>query len=195
VAGLLHQIRHTAGIYAFFGELVKSLATMTNASLRWWETGAICEHVFTYRENTSHFKPDALAAVQLGVRQVRFWLEWDRGTMGVQELEHKCATYAAYLSSREWARGGVQPPALVYVAPEIAQERRFVRAACALLAHIPGFHLSTTTESLVARYGVQAPIWQAVPLQTLKGKTQGPADPENGSPAEHVPRVALFGEA
>lgn len=173
VAGLLHQIRHTAGIYAF----CTHLATLPSTRLLWWETGTMCEHVFTYREQTYHFKPDALACVQVGERTVRFWLEWDRGTMGVRDLEHKCATYAAYLTSREWARAGVSPPTLVYVAPEIAQERRFVKTASALLAHLPVLRLYTTTASLLATRGVLAPIWQQIVWQA------------SGEP---LPRVTLF---
>src|SRR5581483_506482 len=142
-------IRHTAGVYGFFMNLITSLAASAGGRLGWWETGAMCEHTFIYREHTYHFKPDAFAAVQLGARQLRFWLEWDRGTMGVRDLERKCATYAAYLSSREWAIGDAVPPVLVYVAPEINQERRFIKVACALLAHISALHLYTTTASLV----------------------------------------------
>ncbi|MGH2506076.1 MAG: replication-relaxation family protein [Ktedonobacteraceae bacterium] len=185
VAGLLHQIRHTAGIYAFFTELLKSLATNPETYLRWWETGGPCEHVFLYREQTFHFKPDALACVQLGARTMRFWLEWDRGTMGVRDLEQKCATYAAYLSSREWARMGSSPPAMVYIAPEIAQERRFVKTASALLAHLPELHLYTTTASLIALRGVLAPIWQ----QAL-----GHVPAASFTAPEHAQRVALFAE-
>lgn len=192
VAGLLHQIRHTAGIYAFFSDLVRCLADFPETRLRWWETGAMCEHVFTYREQTYHFKPDALAAVQLGIHQMRFWLEWDRGTMGVRDLEHKCATYAAYLSSREWARGGVHPPVLLYVAPEIAQERRFQKTACALLAHISGFRLYTTTDSLLARYGVLAPVFQPVALQVTNPDLSRHASSEF---TRYVARVALFVQA
>jgi hypothetical protein len=35
--------------------------------------------------------------VQLGERSLRFWLEWDRGTMKLQDLQLKFATYAMYL--------------------------------------------------------------------------------------------------
>ncbi len=163
LVGLLYQIRHTAGVYSFFANVATSLAA--DSRLCWWETGAMCEQVFTYGEQVYHFKPDAFACVQMGTRQVRFWLEWDRGTMGVRDLERKCATYAAYLTSREWARGGAVPPMLVYVAPEIDQERRFARTACALLAHLPALHLYTTTASLVTRLGVTAPVFQHVACQ------------------------------
>ncbi|MEO7019374.1 MAG: replication-relaxation family protein [Ktedonobacteraceae bacterium] len=194
VAGLVHQMRHTVGIYRFFTTLMSDLTASPVAWLRWWETGAMCEHVFVYREQTYHFKPDALASVQLGAREVRMWLEWDRGTMGVRDLERKCATYAAYLSSREWARTGAYPPALVYVAPEIAQERRFVKTAGALLAHIPGLRLYTTTASLLDIHGVLTPIWQPVTLQTTHSRFLPAGSLERDTLPEHVSRVALFAE-
>lgn len=176
LAGLLHQMRHTAGVYTFFASLVRQ-----GARLCWWETGGMCEHFFHYRERLYHFQPDAFAAVQTGGRQMRFWLEWDRGTMGVRDLERKCATYAAYLSSREWARGGISPPVLLYVAPEIAQERRFQRCVRALLTHLPGLRLYTTTTSFIATRGVLEAIWQPVALHDPPLRPESPA------------RVAVFG--
>lgn len=177
LAGLLRHVRHTAGIYGFFAQVYDALADVPGAQVCWWETGAVCEKIFVYQERTYHCRPDALAAVQFGGHQVRFWLEWDRGTMGVRDLERKCATYAAYLSSREWTRGGVPPPALVVVVPEIAQERRFVRVASALLAHLADLRLYTTTASLLATRGILAPIWQhfafSAPSSSLVAHTTG----------------------
>lgn len=180
LAGLLHQARHTAGVYSFFAELSTEFATQPDAHVCWWESGAACERVFVYREGTFHFKPDAAALVQVGERQMRFWLEWDRGTMGVRDLESKWATYAAYLSSREWGVGAMVPPSLLCVVPEIAQERRLISTACALLTHLPTFRLYTTTASLITRQGILTPIWQLVALQNQR------------SLPELSQRVALF---
>jgi hypothetical protein len=178
VTGLLHQVRHTAGVYGFFTELYTAFASLPSARVDWWESGVACERVFVSQEKTYHFKPDALASVRLGERGWRFWLEWDRGTMMVRDLETKWATYAAYLTSREWATSTTAPPRLVCVVPEIAQERRVQKVACALLAHLPNLHLLTTTASLLMRQGILAPIWQPV---DLSGKLPEPS-----------PRVALF---
>lgn len=166
VAGLRHQIRHTAGLYGFVADLAQALRSLPDARLRWWETGARCEQVFSSQQTTYHFKPDALLCARVRGNDVRFWLEWDRGTMGVRDLERKCATYAAYLASREWARGGASPPGLVCVVPELAQEHRFLRTATALLAHT-GLRLAITTAGLLTQ-GILAPIWQqfAFPVQT-----------------------------
>jgi hypothetical protein len=181
VTGLLHQIQHTAGVYGFVTTLAQALEGLPDAGLRFWETGAACERVFVYREKTLHFKPDALVCVHLGARELRFWLEWDRGTMGARDLDSKCATYATYLTSREWAREATTPPALVWVMPDIAQERRVIREAQGLLAHLPGLHLWTTTAGLLMTQGILAPIWQQIEWHTER------------SPPEPSERMTLLG--
>jgi len=35
---------------------------------------------------------------------MRFWLEWDCGTMNVRDLAVKFTSYASYIATREWAR-------------------------------------------------------------------------------------------
>lgn len=165
VPGLLHQIQHTASVYAFFSSLSQALATLSNTRLRWWETGVLSERHFTYREKVYRFRPDALASVQLGERSVRFWLEWDRGTMTPGNLQTKFATYAMYLASREWASSSPYVPALLCVAPDIAQERRLAQVATQLLTQVPSaFRFYTTTASLLATRGVLEPVWQQVVL-------------------------------
>jgi DNA-binding MarR family transcriptional regulator len=180
VLGLLHQIQHTAGVYGFFTTLAQALTARPDAGIRFWETGGACERVFVYREKTLHFKPDALACVHLGARDLRFWLEWDRGTMGARDLERKGATYATYLTSREWAREATTPPALVWVVSDIAQERRVIRVARALLAHVPALHLWTTTAGLLLTQSILAPIWQQIEWHAER------------SPPEASERRALF---
>jgi hypothetical protein len=180
VKGLLHQIQHTAGVYGFLAALATELERVPGARLRWWETGARCERVFAWKEQTYHFKPDAFAGVQIsGKPLLRFWLEYDRGTMFVRDLESKCATYAAFLSSREWALGSATPPLLLVVVPDVAQERRVSRTAQALLTHIASLRLYTTTLGMMVTAGLLAPIWQ----QCLPQR----------APPEQARRVALFG--
>ena len=43
--------------------------------------------------------------------------------MNVRDLAIKFTSYGHYLASREWARECSQIPVLVYVAPEISQNR------------------------------------------------------------------------
>ena len=52
---------------------------------------------------------------------MRFWLEWDRGTMNPRDLVVKFTTYAQYIASRKWAREHKMPPVLMCVAPNIAR--------------------------------------------------------------------------
>lgn len=163
--GLLKQIRHTAGVYGFFAQLTQAYATLPNAQVRWWETGVLSERHFVYREKTYRFRPDALAEVALGQRRFRFWLEWDRGTMTPQDLRVKFATYAMYLTSREWAASSPILPALVCVTPEIGQERRMGEAATHCLTQAQAsLRMYTTTASRLALQGILAPIWQFVSL-------------------------------
>ena len=79
--------------------------------------------------------------------------------MNVRDLAIKFTSYGHYLASREWARECSRSPALVCVAPDIAQERRMLRVAQARLTPIRGFELWTTTEALMNERGPFAPIW------------------------------------
>lgn len=170
VPGLLHQIHHTAGVYSFFA----LLGEQAQLYLRWWETGPLSERHFRYAEKTYRFRPDALAVVQFGSHQLRFWLEWDRGTMTLKDLRLKFTTYAMYLVSREWARSSPYLPALLCVTPEIGQERRVAEAARQCLVHVPAaFRLYTTTAHLLATSGIMAPIWQHVVLANQQTLSSG----------------------
>lgn len=181
--GLLHQIRHTAGVYGFFAELCAQLSTHPDVHVRWFETGPSSEWHFRYADKTYRFRPDALAAVQVGEHTFRFWLEWDRGTMDAHDLEKKFATYGMYLISREWARSSPYLPALLCVAPEMGQERRLAEAASTCLVKVPAaFRIYTTTAYLLAREGILADIWQQVVLAHQQALAPGKR------------RVALFGE-
>src|SRR5260370_24293656 len=99
----------------------------------------VCERRYRVGEKWYNLRPDALAEYRVGPRQMRFWLEWDRGTMNVRDLAVKFTSYAHYIASREWARESSMLPVLVCVAPEIAQERRLQLMAKARLTSSPGF--------------------------------------------------------
>ncbi len=173
--GRLREIRHTAGVYGFFATLASALRSLPNAGLSWWETGWICERRFSYKEQPYSLRPDGLAAYQIGGNTLRFWLEWDRGTMNARDLQVKFATYGAYLVAREWTRGDTVPPALLCVAPDIAQEQVLVRVAQAKLVSQPASFLYTTTAHLLVREGMLAPIWR----QEMFGHQRSSANGEN----------------
>ena len=119
----------------------------------------MCERRYQVGEQWYNLRPDAMAEYCIGQQQMRFWLEWDRGTMNVRDLAVKFTSYASYIASREWARERSMLPVLVSVAPDISQERRMHRLAQARLTRIPGVVLWTTAEVLLNELGPLAPIW------------------------------------
>ncbi len=162
---LVHRIQHTAGIYRFFACLAQAAREQPDQSRCWWETGATFERHYRVGEQRYNLRPDALAEYRVGQRPLRFWLEWDCGTMNVRDLAMKFTAYARYLASQEWARERSLLPQLVCIAPDIAQERRMHRVAQARLMHTPGVVVVwTTTEVLLNEHGPLASIWlQGIP--------------------------------
>src|SRR5215469_12867254 len=98
-----------------------------------------------------------LSEYRSGQKQFRFWLEWDRGTMNVRDLAVKFTSYAHSIASREWAREDSLLPALICVAPDLAQERRIQRVAQARLKQCTGLEVWTTTEVLFLKHGPLPP--------------------------------------
>ena len=93
---LLRHIQHTAGIYGFFARLAQAARPEAGQALWWWETGPMCERRYQVGEQWYNLRPDALAEYRAGQQQMRFWLEWDRGTMNVRDLAIKFTSYASY---------------------------------------------------------------------------------------------------
>jgi hypothetical protein len=110
-------------------------------------------------EQWYNLRPDGLAEYRVGQQYLRFWLEWDRGTMNARDLTIKFISYAHFIAFREWARESSMPPVLICVAPDISQERRMQRVTRARLGKTPGLVQWTTTEHLLNEYGPLAPIW------------------------------------
>ncbi len=174
LGGLLNQFPHTIGVYDFFARL-SALA----GHLRWWESGMSCARRFYWKHRWYSFQPDACAEYQIaGLSAFRFWLEWDQGTMNVRDLERKFTNYAAYLDAREWSREHLTLPMLLFVVPDIDQERRVSRCARDVLPDAK-LHLYTTTRELIRSQGLDAPIWRRAILQATR-------------PAAQEGRVALF---
>ena len=143
-------------------------------ALCWWETGVVCERRYQVGEQWYNLRPDALAEYHVGSLQIRFWLEWDCGTMNARDLTIKFGSYAHYIALREWAREYSVLPELVCIAPDVAQERRMKRVAQARLASTPGLVLWTTTEVLLNEYGPLAPIWlQDIPQRGQRAQPSG----------------------
>ena len=138
VPWLLRHIQHTSGVYGFFARLAQVARQQSDHVLRWWETGSQCERRYRVNEQWHNLRPDALADYRVGQRHLRFWLEWDRGTMNGRDLTIKFTAYAHYLASRQWAREHMTVPLLLCVAPNIAQEQRIQRIAQDTLPKLSG---------------------------------------------------------
>ena len=119
----------------------------------------MCERRYQVGEQLYDVRPDAEASYRVGQVHVRFWLEWDRGTMNVRDLSVKFTTYGHYIASREWARESLSLPWLFCIAPDIAQERRMQRVAQDRLMSSPGLMVWTTTKVLLDEHGPLARIW------------------------------------
>ncbi len=169
---LLRHLEHTAGIYGFFASLSQAASKERlqgrEHRLLWWETGAACERRYRDHDHWHNLRPDAFAEYQAGEQRIRFWLEWDRATMGTRDLGAKLSTYAQYVASREWFREKATLPFLLIVTPERDQEMRFARVAATVLTNTHGFVIHTTTLRRVIEEGSLTPIWyQLLPRQRI----------------------------
>jgi hypothetical protein len=178
---LLRRIKHTAGIYGFFASLAQAATQEEGCqehALLWWETGAACERRYRFQDRWYNLKPDALAEYQREEQRLRFWLEWDRGTMNVRDLAVKFTSYAHYGASHEWARERAVLPVLLCVAPDIAQEKRMQRVAQAVLSNVPGLAMRSTTAPQLAAQGPLAAIWlQGSPHLHQPAQSSSPRQP------------------
>src|SRR5258707_9003661 len=171
---LIQHIQYTFGIYGCFTRLAQAARREPEQALCLWETGVVCERRYRVGEQWYNLRPDALAAYRVGSQQVRFWLEWDRGTMNVHDLAVKFTSYEHYIASREWASERTALPWLLCVVPELAQERRIQRGAQTSLAHVTGLVIHTTTAVLLHEQGPLAPIWS--PCLPLPSRAAQPKD-------------------
>jgi hypothetical protein len=164
---LLRHREHTVGVYSFFASLCRvarhEQVRPGEHRLLWWETGTVCERRYRDHDRWHNLRPDAMGEYQAGEQRVRFWLEWDRATMGTRDLVAKFSTYAHYVASREWYREPGGLPLLLVVAPAKAQERRIARIASVLLRETPALAIATTTATRLAEQGPIAAIWYRVP--------------------------------
>lgn len=76
---------------------------------------------------------------------MRFWLEWDRATMGTRDLIAQFRTYAYYVTSHEWFRDRDILPFLLIVVPGKEREMRIASIAAAVLGDATGLVIRTTT--------------------------------------------------
>jgi hypothetical protein len=98
--------------------------TGTRTPIALWETEIAFERRYRDNDHWHNLRPDALAEFQEGDQRVRFWLEWDRATMGARDLGAKLRTYEQYVASREWFKGKRDLRFLLIVTLERDQEMR-----------------------------------------------------------------------
>lgn len=104
----------------------------------WCETGRACTRQYRDVDGWHALRPDAAGEYQAGTQRLRFWLEWDRGTMGRRDLETKFAAYAHYVRSGEWrADGNTLLPHLLVVTTDRSQEFRLLAALATAFAGGP----------------------------------------------------------
>jgi len=163
---LLRHLEHTAGIYGFFASLSQAASRERlqgrEHRLLWWETGATCERRYRDHDHWHNLRPDAFAEYQAGKQHVRFWLEWDRATMGTRDLVAKLRTYEHYVASREWFKQEAGLPLLLVVTPDPGQEMRFGRVATGTLTNGCELIIRTTTFTRMREQGPLGPIWEQV---------------------------------
>ena len=93
---------------------------------------------------------------------MRFWLEWDRATMGTRDLIAKFGTYTRYVTSHEWLKEQPAMPYLLVVVPGKEQEMRIVRIVEDVRVNTPGLVILTTTATRLKDSGPLAQIWHQV---------------------------------
>jgi hypothetical protein len=140
---------HTAGVYSFFTELLQSCAAEREQG---HEAGG-----------WQVIRPDGAGECQIDGWRTLFWLEWDRGTMGLRDLRAKFTAYARYVSAQEWrAEGLTALPLLLVVTSSEEQEALIEQALRATFPPTWPCAVYVTIESwlLAPRQGPLAPIWR-----------------------------------
>lgn len=165
---LLRYPAHTAGVYAFFAALLRSIERERlhgrRPALLWWETGAGCIRRYYYQECWRNFRPDGVGEYvsdRSSGHRIAFWLEWDRATMGIRDLQAKFTSYAAYIGSREWKHDGAHSlPRLLVVTTDYAHQSRLTGAWETTLSYVPGLTIFQTTAIQVTTGDPLGAIWR-----------------------------------
>lgn len=158
---------HLAGVYGAVAAIFRAADTH-GATVAWWEAGGECARSYLYHGVQQNLRPDAsfelLFPLQEGDtrrKRVRYWLEWDNGTMGRRDLEAKFQSYARYCQSKAWMTDGLRfLPHLLFIVPDTGQEARV--AAAATLVQDIGLHIFVTTAGHVRASGFLSAIWRQV---------------------------------
>ncbi len=165
VRSLARVPEHTAGVYSFFTSLLQACAGKRarghDIALLWWESGSVCARAFHEVDGWHAIRPDGAGECRIEGQRFHFWLEWDRGTMGLRDLTAKFAAYARYIRSGEWRMDGNDSvPALLIVTNDVAQATRLVAALNSTIAPASGISIYITSSTALEALGPLARIWQ-----------------------------------
>ena len=171
---LQKYLGHTAGVYWLLTTIHQAVRTEPTHQIIWFASHMQCSQRYSYRGAWYNFRPDAMVLYQQCTKEQRrrwlVWIEWDQGTMGIDQLRKKIASYAQYIRSRQWRRYGRASgePVLAMVVPDRGQADRMLALAQEWLTGTD-VQVSVTLRSLLTEQGFLAPIWfQAVPVPAQK---------------------------
>jgi hypothetical protein len=147
--------------------------------LLWWETGTACIRRYCYHGRWRNFRPDGIGEYLVGGtggRRISFWLEWDRGTMGLRDLQAKFMSYVEYVLSREWMRNGTGAlPRLLIVTSDGAQQSRVVEALESTLSAVHALAIFVTTSAQAVSSAPLSDIWRPWLRSSESGRKLGQA--------------------
>lgn len=171
---LQKYLGHTAGVYWLLTMIHQAVRSEPGHQIVWFASHMQCAERYSYRGAWYNFRPDAMVLYQWSTQERcqrwQIWIEWDQGTMGIDQLRKKIASYAHYMRSRQWRRYGKQSgePLLAIIVPDRGRADRMLALAQELLVGTD-VQVSVTLRSLLIEQGFLAPIWfQAVPVPSQK---------------------------
>jgi hypothetical protein len=156
---LVRQFEHTAGTNSFFVRLKRDVDASGGRLLRWLNASEATQ-AFTYYGQKHWLRPDGYAEIELGGAVRRLFLEWDRGTTrGPQHLIEKFQCYANYFAVQPEAAAGADV-LIVTISPHRENVIWHVLKRVFDGPDHPPAGVVTTIDSLLARLGPLATIWQ-----------------------------------
>ena len=130
----------------------------------------LAERRYRYQGRWHYLRPDGAGCFRTDAKPIRFWLEWDQGSMNLSDLARKFISYFAYLASGAWREAVDRViPHLLIVVQSFGQVRRMLTATAIVSANnasamnsarggIP-LRASITLASRLEESGPLAPIW------------------------------------
>ena len=160
LAGLAHGLE-TVDFYIALKEALESRGGRILA----WLGDSQARHRFAWQGQRLPFTPDAYSLWALGSEEGAFFLEWDRGTEGMNRFSQKLTRYQAYYQARAYqdhlGLTGLRPRLLIVV-PDERRETAVVGWIARRLARHEFAALPTLLVGSrdVVLHDVLGPIWR-----------------------------------